>query len=63
MPSLMAKGAELGSQRVQTAMPELQNAMMEEAKKQQGTTDAGAAAPGAAPAASPAAKETPKPKK
>lgn len=58
MPTLMGKGSELGAQRVQQHMPELQNAMMEEAKKK------GAAAGGspAAAAAAPEKKESPKPK-
>lgn len=34
MPTLMGKGAELGAQRVQQNMPELQTAIAEEAKKQ-----------------------------
>ena len=36
MPTLMGKGAELGAQRVQANLPELQEAMAAEAKKQQG---------------------------
>lgn len=35
MPALMTKGAQMGSQRVQEHMPELQAAIAEEAKKQQ----------------------------
>jgi uncharacterized protein len=36
MPTLMSKGAQLGAQRVQAHMPELQAAIAEEAKKQGG---------------------------
>ena len=36
MPNLMSKGAQLGVQRVQQHMPELQAAIAEEAKKQSG---------------------------
>jgi hypothetical protein len=62
MPVLMSKGAQLGGQRVQEHMPELQSAIAAEAQKQQG---AGAgAAKGASPAAAaPAASASPTKKK
>ena len=52
MPTLMNKGAELGSQRVQQHMPELQAAITAEAQKQQG-----AAAPAASATPSPSTKK------
>ena len=36
MPTLMSKGSQIGTQKVQQHMPELQAAIAEEAKKQQG---------------------------
>ena len=39
MPTLMGKSAELGARRVQEHMPELQEAMAEEAKKHQSKED------------------------
>ena len=52
MPTLMTKGAQLGGQRVQEHMPELQQAIAAEAQKQGGAAG-GAAKSGASPAASP----------
>ncbi|MBA2432539.1 MAG: DUF2059 domain-containing protein [Chthoniobacterales bacterium] len=66
LPTLMGRGAEIGAKRVQDHMPELEAAMMEEAKKQAAAGSGAGASPAApAPAAgAPAApKATPPPKK
>ena len=56
MPTLMSKGAQLGGQRVQEHMPELQAAIAAEAQKQGGAgASPGAGAP--KPAASPSPKK------
>jgi hypothetical protein len=57
MPTLMSKGAQLGGQRVQEHMPELQAAITAEAQKQGAAgAGAGAAKPTASPTASPKKK-------
>ena len=57
MPTLMSKGAQIGSQRVQAHMPELQAAIAAKAQKDAPAGAAPAGAPATASSPSPAAKK------